>query len=358
MGKMDHDRTRLSRRRFVTASLTAAGGLAIGVASSKGAWAGLSVAAEPWTDPVDSKGSEINAWLAIEPDDTVAHPCRQVGNGGGDPHLAADDRGRGAPVRLAKGQGGVRLGQPQPARGQRLWPHGDRRQQLGPPLARVSSAGRRQRSRPPDRGGGAPLGRSGVRLPGRVGQRPPCRDRPKPHLRGAGRRCRRNRPAGRAGHQDARPVHADRQADGAARHAPQGHRSGDLRHRHPPAGNALRRRPDLPGLRRQRRELRPEGGRRSARCGGRRAGAGRARGRRGPLLAGQAGGLWRCRSPGRKGLPPRPTAPSSTRPIARRSTGRRSPRTRRATSRPGLRAASASRRSTRFPISPTRRWSR
>ena len=71
MGRIDSDVRKLSRRGFVTASLTAAGGLAIGVAMPRSAWAGLPVAAEPWADTVDTKGKEINAWLVIEPDETV-----------------------------------------------------------------------------------------------------------------------------------------------------------------------------------------------------------------------------------------------------------------------------------------------
>ena len=71
MGHIDSDLRKLSRRGFVTASLTAAGGLAIGVAMPKAVLAGLPVAAEPWTDPVDTKAKEINAWLVIEPDGTV-----------------------------------------------------------------------------------------------------------------------------------------------------------------------------------------------------------------------------------------------------------------------------------------------
>jgi isoquinoline 1-oxidoreductase beta subunit len=71
MGHVDHDLEKLSRRAFITASLTAAGGLAIGVAAPTSAWAGLPVAAEPWAAPVATKGKEINAWLVIEPDETV-----------------------------------------------------------------------------------------------------------------------------------------------------------------------------------------------------------------------------------------------------------------------------------------------
>jgi isoquinoline 1-oxidoreductase subunit beta len=54
----------VSRRRFLTTSLTAAGGLAIGVCLP-GIAGAASIAAQPWD------AGEINAWIVIEPDDQV-----------------------------------------------------------------------------------------------------------------------------------------------------------------------------------------------------------------------------------------------------------------------------------------------
>jgi isoquinoline 1-oxidoreductase beta subunit len=60
----------LSRRQFVTTALTAAGGFALGVGlidPSKAA----TLSARPWNDDRTGMPGEINAWVVIEPDDTV-----------------------------------------------------------------------------------------------------------------------------------------------------------------------------------------------------------------------------------------------------------------------------------------------
>src|SRR5215471_16368933 len=62
--------TTLSRRRFVTTALTAAGGLALGVGITGPAEA-ASLSVRPWGDEAKRYPGEINAWVVIEPDDTV-----------------------------------------------------------------------------------------------------------------------------------------------------------------------------------------------------------------------------------------------------------------------------------------------
>jgi isoquinoline 1-oxidoreductase beta subunit len=64
MGKID-----LSRRYFLRAGLTAAGGLAIGVAIP--GWAGAAIDAAPWDKTMPQDGTEIGAWIVIEPDDSI-----------------------------------------------------------------------------------------------------------------------------------------------------------------------------------------------------------------------------------------------------------------------------------------------
>ncbi|MBV9246023.1 MAG: xanthine dehydrogenase family protein molybdopterin-binding subunit, partial [Methylobacteriaceae bacterium] len=59
----------LSRRSFIVAGLSAAGGLAVGFALDGTAQA-LPIAAQPWT-PEGKAVGEINAWILIEPDDTI-----------------------------------------------------------------------------------------------------------------------------------------------------------------------------------------------------------------------------------------------------------------------------------------------
>ena len=56
----------LTRRQFVVTALTAAGGLAIGVRAAEA----LPIAAQPWS-PQATDPHELNAWLIIEPDDTI-----------------------------------------------------------------------------------------------------------------------------------------------------------------------------------------------------------------------------------------------------------------------------------------------
>ncbi|HET6222957.1 MAG TPA: molybdopterin cofactor-binding domain-containing protein, partial [Dongiaceae bacterium] len=58
-----------SRRRFLIATASAAGGLAIGVALP-GVAGAMPMGPEPW-DKAAPDGAEINAWILIEPDDSV-----------------------------------------------------------------------------------------------------------------------------------------------------------------------------------------------------------------------------------------------------------------------------------------------
>ena len=62
--------TTVSRRRFVTTALTAAGGLALGVGITGPAHAAV-LNPRPWNDDTERYPGEINAWVVIEPDDTV-----------------------------------------------------------------------------------------------------------------------------------------------------------------------------------------------------------------------------------------------------------------------------------------------
>jgi isoquinoline 1-oxidoreductase beta subunit len=62
--------TTLSRRRFITTALTAAGGFALGVGLDGPAEA-ASLGVRPWGDDAKRYPGEINAWVVIEPDDSV-----------------------------------------------------------------------------------------------------------------------------------------------------------------------------------------------------------------------------------------------------------------------------------------------
>src|SRR4030081_223072 len=62
--------TNLSRRWFITTALTAAGGFALGIGIGGPAQA-ASLAVRPWGDDAKRYPGEVNAWVVIEPDDTV-----------------------------------------------------------------------------------------------------------------------------------------------------------------------------------------------------------------------------------------------------------------------------------------------
>jgi isoquinoline 1-oxidoreductase beta subunit len=68
----------LSRRQFIVTGMTAAGGLAIGIAPAQA----LPIAAQPWS-PETADRHEFNAWLVIEPDDTIIirYPRSEMGQG-------------------------------------------------------------------------------------------------------------------------------------------------------------------------------------------------------------------------------------------------------------------------------------
>ncbi len=72
----------LSRRRFLTVTLTASGGLAVGLhQGARAALAGGQAAASPW--PASVPGIALGAWLVIEPDDSVLIrvPKSEMGQG-------------------------------------------------------------------------------------------------------------------------------------------------------------------------------------------------------------------------------------------------------------------------------------
>src|SRR5262245_33139381 len=60
----------LSRRQFITTTLTAAGGFALGIGLGDSADA-ATLSVRPWGDETARYPGEINAWVVINPDDTV-----------------------------------------------------------------------------------------------------------------------------------------------------------------------------------------------------------------------------------------------------------------------------------------------
>jgi isoquinoline 1-oxidoreductase subunit beta len=68
----------LSRREFIVAGLSAAGGLFVGIGPVRA----LPIAAQPWS-PEAKDPRELDAWLVIEPDDTIIirYPRSEMGQG-------------------------------------------------------------------------------------------------------------------------------------------------------------------------------------------------------------------------------------------------------------------------------------
>jgi len=63
--------SKLSRRKFITASATAGGGLILGFNIPEVFSNDIGAASQPWKMHTDKAGAEVNAWLVISADDTV-----------------------------------------------------------------------------------------------------------------------------------------------------------------------------------------------------------------------------------------------------------------------------------------------
>jgi isoquinoline 1-oxidoreductase beta subunit len=61
----------LTRRHFILTSVTAAGGFMIGIGAAPGSARAGTVAAQPWNDDNAYAANEIDAWIAIDPDDSI-----------------------------------------------------------------------------------------------------------------------------------------------------------------------------------------------------------------------------------------------------------------------------------------------
>ena len=61
----------LSRRHFIVTAATAAGGVMIGIGAAPRAAAAATAPAQPWTDDHGYDPNDIDAWIAIDPDDSI-----------------------------------------------------------------------------------------------------------------------------------------------------------------------------------------------------------------------------------------------------------------------------------------------
>src|SRR6204780_3164254 len=66
-----HSTSALTRRHFIITAATAAGGFAIGIGGSPRRAEAATVVAQPWNDDNAYDPHEIDAWIAIDPDDSI-----------------------------------------------------------------------------------------------------------------------------------------------------------------------------------------------------------------------------------------------------------------------------------------------
>jgi isoquinoline 1-oxidoreductase beta subunit len=85
--------TNLSRRKFIVTGLSAAGGLMLGV-SMPGLASAMPLSDAPWSNDAHA-ANEVNAWIVIEPDETITIriPHSEMGQGAGtaNPMLVAEE---------------------------------------------------------------------------------------------------------------------------------------------------------------------------------------------------------------------------------------------------------------------------
>jgi len=67
----NHVAPTLSRRHFILTAATAAGGFMIGIAAKPRAAYSATVPVQPWSDGNGYAANDIDAWIAIDPDDSI-----------------------------------------------------------------------------------------------------------------------------------------------------------------------------------------------------------------------------------------------------------------------------------------------
>ncbi len=161
---------RLSRRAFVVAGLSAAGGLLVSVSMRQTA-AAMPLGPTPWPEEAARAPGEIDAFVVVNPDDTIVLRIAKSEMGQGVMTSLAMIVAEELECDFAKVSVEYALSSSQSRRQECLWPDGDRRLVLGPALAPDAAAGRRQRARPADPRRGGALGRRtrGLRRPRRPG---------------------------------------------------------------------------------------------------------------------------------------------------------------------------------------------
>ena len=68
---LERTASKLTRRHFIVTAVTAAGGFAIGISAVPRSARAATVVAEPWNDDHAYNPHDIDAWIAIDPDDSI-----------------------------------------------------------------------------------------------------------------------------------------------------------------------------------------------------------------------------------------------------------------------------------------------
>ena len=158
-------RCKSTRRHFIVTAATAAGGFAIGIGAAPHAAVAATVVAQPWNDDNAYAANEIDAWIAIDPDDSILIRYQRSEMGQGSmtalPMMITEE--------LQCDWSKVRIEYASPNRNLRenkvygdMFSNGSRSVRG---VAEEGAAGRRQRARAPDRRGRGALERCGDGMP-------------------------------------------------------------------------------------------------------------------------------------------------------------------------------------------------
>ena len=209
---------RLGRRGFLVSGAAVAGGFSLGFSVPFGGGA--------------RRRGEGDQRLGGDPSRRQGgDPHRPLRDGAGHADRPRPARRRGAGVRLDQGHLGISDARREPEAQPRLEELLDRRQPRHPREQPVCPRGRRHGARDADRGGGGRSGRCRRANAARPTASSPTSSGKKLDLRRGRRRGGPARAAQGSEAQGSQGLEDRRQADQAPRHARQGHRQADLRHR-------------------------------------------------------------------------------------------------------------------------------
>jgi len=109
----------VNRRDFILTAVSVAGGLMIGIGAAPRGADAAAISTQPWNDN-DHAPHEIDAWIAIDPDDSVLIRYQRSEMGQGSMTALPMDDYRRVAMRLVEGADRVCLVEPQRPRAQGL----------------------------------------------------------------------------------------------------------------------------------------------------------------------------------------------------------------------------------------------